>query len=242
MFLIDVTEGPRKGAQIQVRDGSAVTIGRQANTQFAIPGDSTMSGTHCTISAKNGVLTLTDEGSSNGTYTEGVRVQAQRLQPGKCFRAGCSEFLVRFFPSFGSWIIPAIPPGWSELPGKGIQVSQTGRFPTNILFAEEAEPVEFPLAEYIRRQQLIAREALPRASFQMPTPVKAAGADEAFAVRVQFEAAGSVPGVQRELYVCRLGIAGVVSMTTIASEYSHVDRMFDAVMAKAYFLPKALGR
>lgn len=241
MFLISVIDGPRKGGQIQVRDGWSVTIGRQANTQFAVPGDYTMSGTHCTVSSSGREITLVDEGSSNGTFLNGVRIHSQRLAPGQTFRAGASEFLVQFFPSFGSWIIPAIPPGWVELPGRGIQVMQTGRFPTNILFSEEQHPLEIPLAEFIRRQRLIARESIPHAVFSPPTTVRAAEADEAYAASAEFEAAGGAKARQRELYVCRLGIAGSVSMTTIEPESPHVDRMFDAVMAKARFLPRPLG-
>ncbi|MCW5962415.1 MAG: FHA domain-containing protein [Bryobacterales bacterium] len=238
MYALDITDGPRKGEQILVREGESVTIGRQRHTEFAISGDSTLSGTHCTVAVKHGVLVLTDEGSSNGTYVEGTRVHAERIRPGRSFRAGRSEFLVRFFPSFGSWMIPAIPPGWTELPGHGIQIAQTGRFPTNILFTEEHHPLDIPLPEYLRRQQLVAREALPRAEFQVPMPVNALGADEAYLARARFEAAGGVSAQQRQLYVSRLGIAGVVSMTTIDSECAHVDRMFDAIVAKARFVPR----
>lgn len=242
MYLISVIDGPRKGGQIQVRDGWSVTIGRQANTQFAVPGDYTMSGTHCTIAhnADRG-LTLTDEGSSNGTFVDGERIHAARVRTGQRFHAGASEFLIQFFPSFGSWIIPAIPPGWTEIPGRGIQVVQTGRFPTNIVFAEEKHPLEIPLSEFIRRQRLIARESIPHAVFAPPMSVRAAEADEAYVVGAEFEAAGGAKARQRELYVCRLGIAGSVSMTTIDPESPHVDRMFDAVMAKARFLPRPLG-
>jgi hypothetical protein len=118
---------------------------------------------------------------------------------------------------------------------------QTGRFPTNILFSEEKHPLEIPLVEYIRRQRLVARESIPHAVFSPPTSVRAAEADEAYVASAEFEAAGGAKARQRELYVCRLGIAGSVSMTTIDPETPHVDRMFDAVMAKARFLPRPLG-
>ena len=123
----------------------------------------------------------------------------------------------------------------------GIQVVQTGRFPTNIVFAEEKHPLEIPLSEFIRRQRLIARESIPHAIFAPPMPVRAVEADEAYVAGAEFEAAGGAKARQRELYVCRLGIAGSVSMTTIDPESPHVDRMFDAVMAKARFLPRPLG-
>jgi len=238
MYFIEVTDGPRKGDQIPLREGDRLTIGRQAHTQFPVSGDSTLSGTHCTVSVQQNVLSVTDEGSSNGTYVDGVRIQVQRLLHGQGFRAGCSQFVVRFYPSFGSWILPAIPPGWSELPGRGIRIVQTRRFPTHILFTEESHPPRMPLAEYIRRQQLVTREALPRAEFMVPIPLNVPSVEEAYLTRAQFEAAGGVLACQRELFVSKSGIPGIVSMTTINTECAHVDRMFDAVVAKARFLPR----
>lgn len=237
MYLIDIVEGPRKGEQLHLREGEGVTVGRQRNTGLSIAGDSTLSGTHCTLQVRHGVLVVTDEGSSNGTYVDGVRVQSQQVKERQRIRAGASEFLARYFPSFGGWMIPAIPPGWTELPGRGIQIAQTGRYPTNILFCEEPVAAGISLAEYIRRQQLISRESLPRAEFQVPMPVTAGSAQEAFLTRVRFEAAGGVVAQQRQFYVLSGGWIGTVSMTTIDSECAHVDRMFDAVVAKARFVP-----
>ncbi|MCU0228826.1 MAG: FHA domain-containing protein [Bryobacterales bacterium] len=242
MYALQITEGPRKGEVFYLRDGESVTIGRQRSAGIALSGDATLSGTHCSVSARKSVVCVTDEGSSNGTYVEGVRIQAQRLQPGQRFRAGQTEVLLVYYPSFGSWMIPAIPPGWSELPGSGIQIAQTGRFPTNILFTEEALGTDETLPRYIRLQQLGAREALPRVEFQVPMPVAAFGVEEAYVTRNLFEAAGGVRATQRQFFVRKSGLAGVVSMTTIESEVIHVERMFDAVVAKARFVPKDCQR
>lgn len=237
MYALQMMEGPRQGEVFYFRDGEFITIGRQRSAGIALPGDATLSGTHCTIGARKAVVCLTDEGSSNGTYVEGVRIQAQRLQPGQRFRAGQTEFLLLYYPSFGGWILPAIPPGWSELPGRGLQIAQTGRFPTNILFSEETLGADDSLPRYIRLQQLGAREALPHAEFQVPVPVAAASVEEAYATRTLFEAAGGVRASQRQFFVRKQGVVGTVSMTTIDSEAIHVERMFDAVVAKARFVP-----
>ncbi len=237
MYAIQLTEGPRKGEVFYFREGESITIGRQKHAGIPLGEDSTLSSTHCTVGVRRGVICLTDEGSSNGTYVEGVRIQAQRMLLGQRFRAGHSEFLLLHYPSFGSWLIPAIPPGWSELPGRGIQIAQTGRFPTNILFTEEILEAATSLPRYIRLQQLSAREALPRVEFQVPLPVTVAGVEEAYVTRNLFEAAGGVRAIQRQFFVRQMNHAGVVSMTTIESESIHVERMFDAVVAKARFVP-----
>lgn len=239
MFLLDVTAGPRQGERIRVKDGATILVGRLATTSFPVPNDSTISGKHFSIAVQGNVCLVKDEGSSNGTYVNGMRVERVAVQPGYRVKAGHSEFLVSFLPSFGSWIIPAIPPGWAEIPGRGIQAAQPGRFPTNILFTEEEQELEIPLSEYIQRQQIIVREAIPHVQFAPPAELKLPDAERAFAMRAQFAATGGALARQRQLYVCKKGIVGVISMTTIDTEMPHVDKMFDAVVAKAQFEPES---
>lgn len=242
MFLLDVTAGPRQGERIRVKDGSTVTVGRLATASFPIPNDSTLSGKHFSIAVQGNVCLVKDGGSSNGTYVNGARADQVAVQVGYRIKAGHSEFLVSFLPSFGSWMIPAIPPGWAEIPGRGIQAAQPGRFPTNILFTEEEQELEIPLPEYIQRQQIIVREAIPHVQFAPPAELKLPDAEGAFAMRAQFSATGGALARQRQLYICKKGIVGIISMTTIDTEMPHVDKMFDAVVAKAQFEPEALAK
>ncbi len=238
MYILDVTDGPRKGERIKLREGKPVQFGRQSTAAFAVPSDSTMSGTHFTAVGNGDVCMVTDEGSSNGTYVNGVRIQAQPVAPGQRIRAGKSEFLVTFTPSFGSWLIPAIPQGWAEVPGRGLQANQPGRFPTNILFVEEEEPLEFPLSEYVSRQQIIAREALPQAQFTPMQPVQVPDTDEAIALQGRFTGVNGTIAQQRQVYVLKQGMVGVISMTTIQQEMPAVEPMFNAVVKKAVFDPE----
>jgi|GEM_PF-1568061 len=238
MFILVVTEGARKGESIRLRDGKPVLVGRQPTTSFAIPSDGMLSGKHFTATGTGPVCVVKDEGSSNGTYIDGIRIQEHPIQVGQRIQAGKSEFLVSFTPSFGNWLIPAIPPGWAEVPGRGIQVAQPGRFPTNIVFVEEENPMDIPLEEYVSRQQIIAREILPNPRFQPVERLQIPTVDEAMALRGEFVGAGGVVAKQRQFYVVKSGIAGVISMTTIEPEVPHVDRLFDAVIAKAEFDPE----
>lgn len=238
MFILSVTDGPRKGESIRLREGKPVIVGRQPASTFATPTDPMMSGRHFSATGTGLVCVVKDEGSSNGTYIEGVRIQEHQAVPGQRIRAGRSEFLVTYTPSFGNWLIPAIPPGWAEVPGRGIQAAQPGRFPTNILFVEEEEPLEVPLEEYIARQQIIAQEHLPNPRFQPAQPIQLPNVDEAAALRAEFTGAGGVVAKQRQLYVVKGSIVGVISMTTIEPELPHVERLFDAVVTKAEFDPE----
>lgn len=242
MFLLDVTAGPRQGERIRVKDGATVTVGRQAAAAFTVPNDATLSGKHFSITVQGHVCVIKDEGSSNGTYINGMRTEQAEVHAGYRVKAGHSEFLVSFLPSFGSWVIPAIPPGWAEIPGRGIQAAQPGRFPTNILFTEEEQELDIPLPEYIQRQQMIVRAAIPHVQFAPPAELKMPDADGAYAMRAQFVASGGALARQRQLYLCKRRIVGIISMTTIDTEMPHVEKMFDAVLAKAEFEPEPFSQ
>jgi hypothetical protein len=238
MFILVVTEGARKGESIRLREGKPVLVGRQPASSFSVPSDAMMSGKHFTAMGAGPTCVIKDEGSSNGTYVDGVRIVEQAVTPGQRIRAGKSEFLVTYTPSFGNWLIPAIPPGWAEVPGRGIQVAQPGRFPTVILFVEEEEPLEIPLDEYIARQQIIAREHIPNPRFHPPVPVQVPNVNEAVTLHAEYVGTSGMVAKQRQLYVVKGGIVGVISMTTIEPELPHVERLFDAVVAKAEFDPE----
>lgn len=238
MFILEVTDGPRKGERIKLREEKPVLFGRKESSAFAVPSDAMMSGSHFTAVGNLNICLIADQGSSNGTYVDGARIESVQVVAGQRIRAGKSEFLVTFTPSFGNWLIPAIPQGWAEVPGRGLQAAQPGRFPTNILFVEEEEPIGIPLAEYVERQQVIGRELLPQAKFSPAQAVKLPDVEEAIALQGQFSGTNGVIALQRQVYVLKHGIAGVISMTTIQQEMPAVEPMFNAVVAKAVFDPE----
>jgi hypothetical protein len=65
------------------------TIGRDTENTLAMPADTTSSRRHARIETQNGLWTVVDEGSSNGTFVNGQRINApQPLQPGDEIRIG----------------------------------------------------------------------------------------------------------------------------------------------------------
>lgn len=52
---------------------STVTIGRASGNDVSIPHDS-ISRHHCTVQLNKGVFTITDHGSSNGTFIDGEKI------------------------------------------------------------------------------------------------------------------------------------------------------------------------
>src|SRR5262249_39138759 len=69
-----------------------ISIGRDPSQSIPLGGDGTASRHHPPLSPTNGSWVLTDSGSSNGTWINGVRIQTQPLFPGDTIRIGGTQF------------------------------------------------------------------------------------------------------------------------------------------------------
>ena len=90
-----VSSGPRLIATQGVYSGNiytlgagVTTIGREESNTIAFPQDSTSSRRHARIDRSNGDIKIFDEGSSNGTFVNGVKVTEQVLRPGDEIQVG----------------------------------------------------------------------------------------------------------------------------------------------------------
>ncbi|MEZ4384481.1 MAG: sigma 54-interacting transcriptional regulator [Nannocystaceae bacterium] len=84
--LLRVTEGPDKGAQIQV-SRSRLTIGR-ASVNDLVLGDTSVSGVHAELQVDRRGILVRDLGSTNGTLVQGVRIREAWLDPGLNIQVG----------------------------------------------------------------------------------------------------------------------------------------------------------
>jgi Mg-chelatase subunit ChlD len=93
--LLEVTSGPLTGERLPVVD--EVRIGALKGNDLVIAGDPMLSGFHGIVRLIDGVLTIEDLNSTNGTFVNGVRTQGGRklLRPGDLVRMGRSNFTVR---------------------------------------------------------------------------------------------------------------------------------------------------
>ncbi|MDQ7780756.1 MAG: FHA domain-containing protein, partial [Planctomycetota bacterium] len=57
--------------------GEPCTIGRYTGSTIELRGDSLVSRKHAVVTYQNNIATLCDEGSSNGTYLNGVRIEGK---------------------------------------------------------------------------------------------------------------------------------------------------------------------
>jgi hypothetical protein len=70
------------------------SIGRHDSNDIPIP-EQTVTGKHAKIVLENGILTLVDLGSTNGTFVNGVRIRSQELKSGDRFRLGNVEMTLK---------------------------------------------------------------------------------------------------------------------------------------------------
>jgi len=74
-------------------NGAGITIGREPTNAIALTNDTTVSRRHASIRMENGTCTVTDEGSSNGVFVNGVRISgSQDLRPGDELQIGNTRF------------------------------------------------------------------------------------------------------------------------------------------------------
>jgi len=83
LFALEAATGPLAGRVFPLQPGRPVTLGRSGSSDICLAGCDSVSGTHCRIVANESGVTVTDLGSTNGTY-----LGSQRLAPQKPAAAG----------------------------------------------------------------------------------------------------------------------------------------------------------
>lgn len=84
---LKMVEGPRPGSTLQLRI-PATTFGRGAENDYRFAEDTQLSRTHCRIVMDNKRFTLTDNGSTNGTFVNGNQVTEIELRSGDLIEFG----------------------------------------------------------------------------------------------------------------------------------------------------------
>jgi len=93
-FKLLVQAGPRVGEVIPI-DRTVLRVGRQLTNDLVI-SDAKVSRQHARLEQQDDGLLITDEGSSNGTYVNGIRIDGPTLlQPGDVIAFGASHLLVQ---------------------------------------------------------------------------------------------------------------------------------------------------
>jgi pSer/pThr/pTyr-binding forkhead associated (FHA) protein len=88
-FVVLVGPGLREGSTVDVTAPSVV--GREAESGIQLGEDEFASARHARIDPRADGVWVEDLGSTNGTFVNGERITAERLQPGDVVRVGETE-------------------------------------------------------------------------------------------------------------------------------------------------------
>lgn len=93
MFRLTVIAGPNRGTSYSVQEGET-TIGRQAGNSVVLPS-SKVSKKHCVLVVSDGEVIIKDQGSSNGTFVNGILTKARKVKSGDRLSVGEYVFELR---------------------------------------------------------------------------------------------------------------------------------------------------
>jgi pSer/pThr/pTyr-binding forkhead associated (FHA) protein len=82
-----VVAGRDSGRVFVLTEGQPLLLGRDLGTPTRLK-DPQVAMLHCQVLLQGGVITLTDRGSSGGTFVDSQRVQEHSLKLGDVFRIG----------------------------------------------------------------------------------------------------------------------------------------------------------
>lgn len=91
--VLILLNGPNAGQRVALRHG--FTVGKAAGSDLDLSHDGFASGNHAQIVFDGSGWVVNDLGSTNGTFSNGVRITQTRLDPGTTVRFGSTE--VRFW-------------------------------------------------------------------------------------------------------------------------------------------------
>ncbi|MCE2527263.1 MAG: FHA domain-containing protein [Actinomycetia bacterium] len=87
-----VERGPQAGRTYSLEEG-ITQVGRHLKSRILLD-DITVSRWHCRLTVEGDLVTVEDEGSTNGTYVNGARMESSRLHPGDRLMVGRFHLVV----------------------------------------------------------------------------------------------------------------------------------------------------
>lgn len=91
-WCVEMVRGPMVGERVFLKEGK-LSFGRGPECDVFLD-DITVSRHHCDISLVNDVVTVHDNGSTNGTYVDSVAIDKKQLEAGDVIQIGRYVFLL----------------------------------------------------------------------------------------------------------------------------------------------------
>ena len=102
MFKLVVVSGPNSGTSYRISSGVSI-IGRQSDNAIVLTSDR-VSKKHCSINVEGTIVTVKDEGSSNGTFVNGGLIRTKPINAGD--RISVGEFVLQLVEAKAPQTIP----------------------------------------------------------------------------------------------------------------------------------------
>jgi hypothetical protein len=134
----------------------------------------------------------------------------------------------------GRWIIPAVPSGWTWIPGFGIQKHGENTIPSNVYLKEDELLAGNDLTLYIQSQITIMKRTFLEPLFAGPGPLEFSGADESAMLMLKHQPMNHVTVVQVQHYLKMGKWIGISTLTTLESELQKVRPDFEQFMKQLH--------
>jgi hypothetical protein len=262
--ILKIQAGSLTGKMVEVKEGQTITVGRTDRSDVIIPQDNLLSSLHFAVELRGTTCRLVDRKSRNGTSVNGSRVSESVLHDGDEIRAGNTSFIVRVLqtkqapPSprdspknktpapiargsglaVGSWSFQFVPDDWEAVQGAGMRCSAKAAFPSNAIASQDQLQEDATLVQYVDSQKSLMRQFLPQVQFETAGPASVAGAEEATTLIIRYESDDGRPVVQRQVYARNGKSVGVLTFTTLETDLSQVQPVFDSILSRSAFQPQ----
>jgi len=139
-------------------------------------------------------------------------------------------------PAFSvkDWSFSVIPEKWDIQQEFGLQRNAEGQFPSSILATEEFLS-GITLQEFVESQISMLRRYLREPRIEPMMPPRVAGADECMAMDVRHSTKEGTELVYRRIYARSGSSVGVLTVTTLASEFTQVLQSLQPLIDGAAF-------
>ena len=107
MLQLKVTSGPDQGRAFDLVPGGKLVVGRGEKSDTKI-NDPSVSRVHFSVAVLENTISITDLGSSTGTFVSDVQVKSKNIQIGESIRIGDSTLEVIRFDESEKTIAPGI--------------------------------------------------------------------------------------------------------------------------------------
>jgi hypothetical protein len=248
-FRLQILSGPLTGKLLALEEGKSLRFGRGPKSDVILVTDLQVSTLHFELAFANGICTLRDLRSTNGTYVNGQKVETATLLENHRIRAGGTEILVLGMHqtpvpaqgvnanlAFQGWAFAAVPAGWELLQGRGFRRVASGQFPTNVVATAETQLQVANLKDYVDAQIVVLGRYLKDLAGEVSSASPLPSCDEALILSLRHTADDGRLVGQRQFYVRRGGSVGILTLTSLQEELPSVLSVLESLIARASFV------